>query len=188
MTPVSLAAPTYPGSGFQRVFKSDLASRRSSPLLRMSLAPSYSSEPSSEERRLGIAVQGPNDSTGSFGTLVQRSNGIAIALKNQQEDARRAVYGRNASVAGEISLSTTQGVASVEVIVSCMTSSRMCDLISIPLPVRRKDNLHRWNHSQTRPPAITLVVYALEDECRSGRLPIHPIIRFCSSRELCRPR
>ncbi|VDB91835.1 unnamed protein product [Peniophora sp. CBMAI 1063] len=81
----------------------------------MSLAPSYSSAPRPDERRLGIAVQTADTPTGSFGTLVLSGNGISIALKNQQEDIRRAPYGRNAAVAGEVSLSTTQGVTSVEV-------------------------------------------------------------------------
>ncbi|KZV73659.1 hypothetical protein PENSPDRAFT_682609 [Peniophora sp. CONT] len=81
----------------------------------MSSPPSYSSEPSPDERRLGIAVQSGEIPAGSFGTLVLRGSGIAIALKNQHEDARRAIYGRNASVAGEVSLSTTQGITSVQV-------------------------------------------------------------------------
>lgn len=85
----------------------------------MSSPPAYSSDPSPDERRLGIAVQTGDVAAGSFGTLVLRGSGIAIALKNQQENARRAIYGRNASVAGEVSLSTTQGITSVQVNVSC---------------------------------------------------------------------
>ncbi|KZV75198.1 hypothetical protein PENSPDRAFT_748798, partial [Peniophora sp. CONT] len=81
----------------------------------MDQTPSYSAEPGPDERRLGIAVQSASTPAGSFGTLLQRGNGIVIALKNQQEDARIATYGRNASVAGEVSLSSTQGVTSVSI-------------------------------------------------------------------------
>lgn len=78
--------------------------------------PSYSAEPGPDERRLGIvAIQSANAPTGSFGTLIQRGKGVDIALKNQHEDAGRATYGRNASVAGEISLSSTQGITAVSV-------------------------------------------------------------------------
>ncbi|KZV73656.1 hypothetical protein PENSPDRAFT_749893 [Peniophora sp. CONT] len=81
----------------------------------MSRAPSYTSEPGPGERRLAIALQGAHAPTGPLGTFIQRGSGIDIALYNQQEDARRATYARNASVAGEVSLSTTHGITSVKI-------------------------------------------------------------------------
>ncbi|VDB91837.1 unnamed protein product [Peniophora sp. CBMAI 1063] len=79
----------------------------------MSGAPSYTSEPGPDERRLAIALPSGHSSSTSFGTLIQRGSGLKVALHNQQDGARRATYGRNASVAGEVSLSTTNGVTSV---------------------------------------------------------------------------
>ncbi|VDB91836.1 unnamed protein product [Peniophora sp. CBMAI 1063] len=62
-----------------------------------------------------MASHSANSLTGSFSTLVKRASGIAIALTNQHEDGRYATYGRGASVTGEVSLSSTHGITSVQI-------------------------------------------------------------------------
>ena len=84
----------------------------------MSEAPSYTLEPGLGERRLAIALSDAHAPLTTFGTFVQRDRGIDVALYNQPVNARGATYGRSASVAGEVTLSSTHGVTSVEVTVS----------------------------------------------------------------------
>lgn len=76
----------------------------------------YSSKPAPDERRIAIAVQDAPTPT-SPGTLIQHGGGIDIALYNQPSAARHATYGRGASIAGEITLSTTHGATSVQITV-----------------------------------------------------------------------
>ncbi|KAI0027743.1 hypothetical protein K488DRAFT_60548 [Vararia minispora EC-137] len=75
--------------------------------------PVYSPEPGPREQRLAtgspISIENP-----SFTGLLRRSgNGITVFLKNQDEAAQVPSYGRHTSIAGEIHLENTKGVASV---------------------------------------------------------------------------
>ncbi|VDB85403.1 unnamed protein product [Peniophora sp. CBMAI 1063] len=81
----------------------------------MSEAPSYSVEPAHDERRLRITDDGHGASNDPAGqeTLSLHDDGITIVLNNQRKDARHPTYRRNASVVGEVSLSSTQGVTSI---------------------------------------------------------------------------
>ena len=79
----------------------------------MSHTPLYTAEPGPDERRLGLTARSGGALGGPSSTLIQRGDGITVALKNQREDARLATYGRKASVAGEVTLSSTQAITSV---------------------------------------------------------------------------
>ena len=78
-------------------------------------APAYAIEPGPSERTLAATARAHRMSrTGVF----MRSNSlITIALRGQQEDATLPSYGRNAKIAGDVGLSCTQGVQSVDVVV-----------------------------------------------------------------------
>ncbi|KZV73657.1 hypothetical protein PENSPDRAFT_749894 [Peniophora sp. CONT] len=99
----------------------------------MSLAPSYSCEPGPDERRLGIVAPNASSQSSSFGTMIQQGNGISIALYNQQDNAHCATYGRGASVMGEISLSTTQGVTAIRVILEAKVEIGFDNMV-LPYP------------------------------------------------------
>jgi hypothetical protein len=81
--------------------------------------PPYSVSPGPSERTLALSARSRRRTpTGVF----TRSNKlIAIALRDQEQNAVQPSYGRNGTVCGDIGLSCTQGVQSVSIKVSFAT-------------------------------------------------------------------
>jgi hypothetical protein len=80
-------------------------------------SPAYSTEPGPLEQRLALASQSSFEPSTSTAILRRSGSGIAVALKNQDETAEIPTYSRRMAITGEITLESTQGIASVLVMV-----------------------------------------------------------------------